>query len=256
MPRSRVYQTEAIIIKRAQWGEADRIVTLYTPHLGKLRAIAKGACRPQSKLGGHVELFTHSRMLLARGRNLDIITQSQTIEGFFPLKSDLQCIAYAFYFTELIDRFTAERIENPPLFDLLRETLGWLCQGDTQELLLHYFELHLLHYLGYRPQLYYCVSCGSPLQPVVNLFSPSSGGVLCPDCVQREPLAFSLTVNALKVLRLLQNTDYAAARRLHIGQALAAELRQSMQRYISYLLDGEIKSATWLDKLKRMPIKD
>ncbi len=97
MTAPRVYQTEAIIIKRTKLGEADRILTLYTPQLGKLKAVAKGTRRPQSKLGGHVELLTHSRLMLARGRNLDIITQAQTINNFLPIKDNLERISFALY---------------------------------------------------------------------------------------------------------------------------------------------------------------
>ena len=93
MSKPRNYQTEAIIIKKTKLGEADRILTLYTPHLGKIQAVAKGVRRPRSKLAGHLELLTHSQVSLARGRNLETITGSQTINSFLPLKSDLWLIS-------------------------------------------------------------------------------------------------------------------------------------------------------------------
>ena len=80
MPKPRTYQTEAVIIKKVKLGEADRILTLYTPHLGKIQGVAKGVRRPRSKLAGHLELLTHSQVSLARGRNLDTIIGSQTID--------------------------------------------------------------------------------------------------------------------------------------------------------------------------------
>ena len=250
MTAPRVYHTEAIVIRRTKLGEADRILTLYTPELGKLRAVAKGARRPGSKLGGNVELLTHSMMMLARGRNLDIITQSQTIDSFLSLKSDLWRISCALYATELIDRSTAERIENRPLFVLLLNTLKRLSQAKEGELTLRYFELHLLHHLGYHPQFQQCVACHLPLQPVTNLFSPAAGGVLCPRCGQDELVASNLPVNALKVLRFLQDSDYDAVSRLRVSPELSAELEQLMRRYINYLLEREVKSAAWLDKLR------
>lgn len=252
MSAPRVYQTEAIVIKRVDLGEADKIVTLYTPHLGKLRAVAKGARRPQSKLGGHVELLTRSQMMLARGRNLDIITQSQTLDSFSPLRNELWRISCALYVAELVDQFTAERIENPPLFQLLLETLSWLCQAKEGELLLRYFELHLLHHLGYRPQLYCCVHCRSRLQPRVNFFSPADGGVLCPACNEGQSGIRPLSVNALKAIRLLQNSDYSLSSKLKVDGELSAELRQVLREYISYLLEREVKSIALLDKLKEL----
>ena len=288
-PRS--YQTEAIIIKQTKLGEFDKLITLYTPEFGKLKAVAKGACRPGSKLGGNVEPLTHSLMLLAKGRNLDIVTQSQTIDGFLALKSDLWRISCGLYILELIDSFTMENSESRPLFDLLLDTLRQLCQTDSKEIVLRYFELHLLHYLGYRPQLRCCVMCNSPLTPVVNFFSFSQGGVLCPHCNSKEnrhyePFAssviasrsseqreetmkqfhssqdklhkaislkssFPLSVDALKILRLWQDCDYATARRVKVKSELSSELEQVLQGYIVYLLQQRVKSVTWLEELKK-----
>jgi DNA repair protein RecO (recombination protein O) len=243
---SRSYQTQGVILKQTKLGEFDRIVTIYSPEFGKLRAVAKGACRPKSKLGGNVEPLTHSLMLLAKGRNLDIVTQSQTINGFLALKSDLWRMACGLYILELIDSFTVEGGENHPLFAILR-----------------YFELHLLHYLGYRPQLHRCVNCDSPLKPVVNFFSPSKGGLLCPHCNSEENHCYKqietislkpslpLSVGALKVLRLWQSCDYATARRVRVKLELSCELEQVLHEYIRYILQQELKSLTWLKELKR-----
>lgn len=255
MGTPRNYQTQAIIIKQTKLGEADRIVTMYTPGLGKLKAVAKGACRPGSKLGGNVAPLTHSLMMLARGRNLDIVTQSQTIDGFIALKNDLWRASCGIYILELIDSFTVENNENRPLFDLLLDTLHRLCQVDNSESVLRYSELQLLHLLGYRPQLHQCVSCNSPLKPVVNFFSSSQGGILCPRCSRRELMPHPLSVEALKVLRLWQNSDYATAKRVRVKPELSSELKQVLQEYIVELLQREVKSMAWLDELKR-PLVD
>jgi len=121
MSKPRTYQTEAIIIKKTKLREADRILTLYTPHLGKIQAVARGVRRPRSKLAGHLELLTHSMVSLARGRNLDTVIGSQTINSFLPLKSDLWLTSCALYVIELINQFTADQDENYPLFQVLLE---------------------------------------------------------------------------------------------------------------------------------------
>ena len=250
MTRPRNYQTEAIIIRKIKLGEADRILTLYTPYLGKIKAVAKGVRRPRSKLAGHLELLTHSLVSLARGRNLDTITGSQTINSFLPLKSDLKLTSYALYATELVDQFTAEHIENYPLFQLLLETLHQLCQAGNNELALRYFELHLLNQVGYRPQLQQCVSCRQPLEPTTNSFCPGAGGMLCPSCCQSQPLTRPISVNALKVLRLLQSSGYDTVVKLKIDSELSHQLEMVMRDYLRYLLEREVKSAAWLDTLR------
>jgi DNA repair protein RecO (recombination protein O) len=260
---SRNYQTQGIILKQTKLGEFDRIVTIYTPEFGKLRAVAKGACRPKSKLGGNVEPLTHSLMLMAKGRNLDIVTQSQTINGFLALKSNLWRMACGLYVLELIDSFAVEGGENRPLFDLLLEILQQLSEPDSSEIALRYFELHLLHYLGYRPQLRRCVDCDSPVKPVVNFFSPSKGGLLCPHCSSEENHRYEqieaipakpslpLSVQALKVLRLWQSCDYATARRVKVKPELSGELERVLCDYIRYILQRELKSLAWLRQLRR-----
>ncbi|MBI3915321.1 MAG: DNA repair protein RecO, partial [Chloroflexi bacterium] len=108
--RDRLYRVQAIILKRTDMGEADRLLTLYTRDHGKLRAMAKGARKPASRKSGHVELFMHSELLLARGRNLDIVTQAETRHAFLPLQSDLHRLGYAYYFAELLDQFTEDQV--------------------------------------------------------------------------------------------------------------------------------------------------
>ncbi len=250
MPRPRTYQTEAIIIKKTKLGEADSILTLYTPHLGKIQGFAKSLRKPRSKLAGHLEMLTHSQVSLARGRNLDTITGSQTINSFLPLKSDLWLTSYALYAAELVYQFTADGEENHRLFRLLLEIMASLCQASNRELALRYFELHLLDWVGYRPQLQQCVSCRAPLEPVTNSFCSRAGGVLCPDCCHSQPLSYPLSVNALKVLRFLQDNDYGVASRLKLTPELSHEVEAVLRDYLKYLLEREVKSVAWLDTLK------
>jgi len=250
MSKPRTYQTEAIIIRKTKLGEADRILTLYTPDLGKIQGVAKGVRRPRSKLAGHLELLTHSLVSLARGRNLDTITGSQTISSFLPLKSDLELTSYALYAIELVNQFTPDHVENHPLFRLLLETMEQLCQTNDTELVLRYFELHLLNEVGYRPQLHQCIDCHRSLEPITNYFCSSAGGMLCPNCRLSQPLTRPLSVNALKVLRLLQSGDYSTVNRLKMNPQLSHELEMVMRDYLKYLLEREVKSAAWLDTLR------
>jgi DNA repair protein RecO (recombination protein O) len=250
MPEPRNYQTEAIVIKKTKLGEADSILTFFTPRLGKIQGFAKSLRKPKSKLAGHLELLTHSQVSFARGRNLDTITGSQTINSFLLLKSDLWLTSCGLYVAELINQFTAEHQENFPLFQLTLETLNRLCQADNKELVLRYFELHLLESAGYRPQLRECVACHRQLEPTTNSFSPSAGGMLCPDCDPGHSLSYPLSVNAQKVLRLMQGRDYSNASRVKIDPEISREIENVISSYLKYLLEKEVKSAAWLETLK------
>ncbi len=250
MQSPRNYQTEAIIIKKTKLGEADCILTLYTPHLGKIQGFARSLRKTKSKMAGHLELLTHSMVSLARGRNIDTITGAQTITSFLPLKTNLELTSYGLYVIELVNQFTAEHIENHALLQLVLETLERLCGTNDKELALRSFELHLLDSVGYRPQLQQCLSCRTALQPVNNSFCANVGGMLCPDCSRTQPMTSVLSVNAQKVLRLLQGDDYGMVSRLRIDAELSDELEGVMRGYLRYLLEREVKSAAWLDTLK------
>jgi len=250
MPKPRTYQTEAIVIKKTKLGEADTILTLYTPNLGKIQGFAKSLRKTRSKMAGHLELLTHSQISLARGRNIDTITGAQTINSFLPLKSDLELSSGALYATELVNQFAAADVEDQPVFQLLLATLQRLSQGDNSDLVLRYFELQLLGEVGYRPQLEQCVACHKPLKETTNYFSPGAGGMLCADCRPTQPLAYPLSGQAQRTLRSLQNSDYAGISGMTLTPELSHQLEVVIRNYIRYLLERELKSAAWLDSLK------
>lgn len=262
--RDRLYRAEAIVLKRSDFGEADRLLTLYTPDRGKLRAIAKGARKPSSRKSGHVELFTHSMLLVAKGRHLDVVTQADTLDAFLPLRANLEQLGYAYYLAELIDQFTREGIENRPLFDLLLHALRWLGEETSDAALLaRFFELHLLQHLGYRPQLFHCVNCGREIEPVENFFSPDAGGVIDPDCMQthRDKLpghgrdAVPISLNALKVLRFLQTREWVTVRPLRLDADVHTEVELLMQRYIAHHLERNLKSVEFLRELRQTQLQ-
>ncbi len=247
----RVYKTTGIVLRHRKLGEADKILTLFTPNQGKLDAVAKGVRRPTSKLAGHVEPLIYSTFLLAQGRELDIVTQAETVEPLTPLRDDLERVGRALYAAELVDRFTPERQESYPVFRLLLETLRRLATRDELDLVLRYFEVQLLHELGYRPQLDRCVSCGAELEPTDNFWSAASGGVLCPACAGQEPLARALSLGALKVLRLFQRGSFADAARVRMQGALAQELERHLREYIRYVLERDVRSIGFIDAVRR-----
>lgn len=250
MAAPRVYSAEALVLRRTDLGEADRIVTIFTPHVGKLRAVAKGVRRPTSRLGGHLELFTHSRVLIAKGRDLDIITQAETINSFIGMRDDLWRATFAYYAAEIADRLTVERNPEPAVFDLLVKTLGRIATDRDPELALRFYEMQLFDCLGFRPELHRCVRCEEPLGPSTNFFSSSVGGVLCLNCGQSEPSARALATTAFKVLRLFQSGDYATASRLNVEAPLRRELANVLEGYSEHLLEREIRSAELLTALR------
>src|SRR5512143_2223379 len=112
-----VYRTEAVVLRRSDLGEADRILTLFARGYGKIRVVAKGVRKPASRKVGHVELFTRVDMLLAQGHSLDVVSQAQMLDAFGPLHKDLERSVYAAHFVELVDAFTEESDQHDDVYD-------------------------------------------------------------------------------------------------------------------------------------------
>ena len=248
--RERIYRTEAVIIRRSDFGEADRMLTLITPG-GKRRVIAKGARKTTSRLAGHIELFTHATLLLAVGRSLEIVTQSAILHSFDALRADLARISAAYYAAELIDRLLEEEDENRPAFELLVGTLGALDSSRNVDLVLRAYELRLLGFLGYRPQLYHCANCQETLAEDTSRFSVAAGGALCPRCAPLDRGATSMSLSAFKLLRFLQAQPPEAIERLTISPATRTEAEQLLRSYIRRILERDLKSVAFLDEVGR-----
>jgi DNA repair protein RecO (recombination protein O) len=250
MTAPRVYRTEAVVLRALDFGEADRIVTFYTPHLGKLRATAKGVRRLKSRKAGHLDLFMRSNLLVAAGRNLDIVTQAEGIESFRPLREDLRRSIYAEYVAELVDGFSPDRMANPTLYDLLILTLRRLATVEHVELSVRSFELQLLGLAGYRPELFHCLRCNSVIQAQVNRFSAQAGGVLCPACAGSVPLSRSVSVNALKVMRYLQSNEAAILHVRGLDRGVSEEIEQHLQECIAFRLERRPNSFRFVERLR------
>ena len=261
MPRFRTYSTEAIVVRQTSLGETDRVLTLFTPQLGKLGAVAKGVRRPGSRMGGHLELLNLVRVSLAQGRTLDVITDAHAVQIFSGLRGQLHSISRAMYAAELVDRFSIDRSPNLPVYRLLLEALTLLDAGLEAPVLLRHFELMLLEHSGYRPELFWCVECRAELQPSGHAFSNTLGGVLCPDCRTGagDPLT-QVSLEGMKVLRYLQRApELGTSARLRAPAGVAVELERLCHLYVRHILDRELKSAAFVNTvtgLRPQPARD
>ena len=275
MREQRTYPTEAIILKQSNLGEADRILTLFTPYKGKFSAVAKGIRRPISKKTGHLELLCRSQLHIAVGRNLDIVTQAQGLESFLHMREELWHLTCGLYLTELVERFIEENTPHTDVYKLLLESLRTLdndaleaqqqrqktkdvsqeehtsetnAQRDRTKLLMRYFEIYLLSSAGYEPVLRTCANCDTELQPEENGFTPSLGGALCPNC--SHLWSQSLSMNALKVLRLLHRSDWSQVPRFRLDARLHTELEGVMHGLLRFHLERDLKSWSFLETIR------
>ncbi len=251
MPDFRSLRADAVVLRHSDWGEADRLLTLYTRELGKVRAIAKGARKMTSRKAGHIEPFTHVKLQLAKGRDLFIVTQAETVDSYQPLREDLTKIGYAAYVIELLDRFVPdEEIAVPSLFRLLTETLSRLAAAPESWLPVRYYEMRLLDFLGFRPQLFECANCGREILPQDQFFSFSAGGVICPRCGEGLTGLQKISIEALKYLRHFQRSTYREASRAHPEADTQKEVETLMQGYFTHLLERQLNTPGFIKRVK------
>lgn len=254
--RSRTYRAEAIVLTTHDLGEADRILTIFTRHFGKVRVIAKGIRRPTSRLAGHAEPLAHATFQIARGRELDVLTGAESRGAYRAVREDLRRVAAAWYVAELTDRFTADRSPSAPTFDLLETALRHLEAGSPPALVCRWFDLHLLDRSGFRPELGRCLRCETAPGETENAWSAAEGGLVCRACDERSSAsgASTLSVRALKSLRFLLASDFTSAARLRMDGALARELERHMRAFLRHVLDRDIQTARLMDDLARIGV--
>ena len=238
----RLYRCEAIVLGRIDFAEADRILTIYSRQYGKLRVIAKGARRPLSRLGPHLEYFTRASLMLARGRELDVVTGAETADAHLGIRSDLDAFGHASHMVEILQRLTEDRQENSAVYDLLSRSLKLLADGIDPFHVTRQYELALLTLLGFRPELYQCVECRSSLLPTANAFSVNQGGFLCAACRGRDTGTRIVSVEAQKYLRALDRGGLAATIRLRVDEPLRSELEGLSGAYLRHIVERDLGS--------------
>ena len=253
MPRPRTYRVEAVVLRRVDFGEADRVLVLYTRERGKLAVVAKGVRRMSSRMAGHLELFTQSELMLAKGANLDVVTQADTRNPFRAVREDLTRTSTAYLIAELADALTEEALEQPELFDLLTATLRALGTTDDPRLIAAHYQVRLLDVTGFRPVLMQCVVCHDELAPGRNAFSAFLGGALCPRCGPGEPSARPIDTDVLKVLRNLQRSGLPGSAHFRIPEMVMREVERTLRDLIERHTERRLRSPDLLARLRAEP---
>lgn len=268
----RLYRTDAIVLRDREFGEADRLVTLFSREMGKLRGIAKGSRRPKSRLLGGTQPFVYSRLMMYRGRSLDVIAQCQVIRSFNALQGDLVKVGCASCMAEIVDLMTREGEPIPLFFDVLREGLERLDTARSPEESLEAlcsFELKALDAAGYRPSLHGCVLC-SPIGSVrkasgdedeSHLYSPSpspgddywfdisEGGLVCHRCIRRDHKLLRVSQSTLDAMRRLASWTATESSPPSVKGDTILDLQELIEGYVEYRLERAVRSFDFLRRI-------
>jgi len=233
---TRSVKTQALVAGTLRYGEADRILTLYTRERGRVAAIAKGARRPRSKLGGRLEPFSLVHVVLYPGRTLYTITGVETIRTFQGVRDELFRMEEGGRLLEVVRRQFPEEEENAAAFNLLVRGIAGLAAAPDRAAAARVVlatRVKLLLALGYFPELDACVSCGG--EELLCGFDPSLGGVLCTDCFHADAHdCFTLSPAGLAGLRALLEEPLDQATTVSLDESAAAEVGRALSQVLSY----------------------
>jgi DNA repair protein RecO (recombination protein O) len=237
------YKVDALILKKRNYQEADRIVTIFGRGTGKETVRARAVRKIKSKLAGHLETFTRADLLIAEGKGFDIIAQAQTHEAFSHLRHDFVRMAEAFYGFELLDKVTPEGYKDSALFDFMVKYLRAIndAHHDHLTLIRHAMEIQLLETLGFAPQFQRCEKCNEKFDGLA--FFHSADGVFYhkdhkPLGVQTVQVSF----DTLKVLQFLLKNTFEQIQKLAIPKNIPGELESVLVHMIHDVSEKRINS--------------
>jgi len=243
--------TDAIVLSRFDYGEADRILTLLTPGLGKIKAIAKGIRRPTSRIGGSLEPLAELRLQLARGRTFDVVTQVTMLHSWLSLHDRLEVTATAWYCGELLERSMEERHAAEPLYLLLRRAYELLDAGMAPARVARWFEMRLCDEMGVRPEVDRCVECDRLLEAGDEVrWIARLGGVLCGRHGGPSATTAGLSTDALKVLKAYQRMDVEGLAGLRLPGAVEAEVERVLGEFVRHVMERDTRSRRFLEEVK------
>lgn len=244
MARGPIHRDEGIVLRTYKLGEADRIVVILTKGRGKVRAVAKGVRKTKSKFGSRLEPMSHCALQIYEGRELDLVTQAESLDTFRVLRDDLDRIARGMSMLEVVDQLAQEGLPNPELFRMLLGALRTL-DSSSSALVTPAFLWKVLALEGFRPEVDECAQCGDVDVELVA-FDVDAGGLLCRTCRRGQgvsPAAVDLLQQILGgrlVDALARGEDDDARAAVHEVDLLAT-------RAVEHHLERRLRSVDVLD---------
>jgi len=251
----RNYVVQGIIIHRFNIGEADRIIYILTKEQGLIQVKAISVRKIKGKLKGALELFMYSRIELAKGRSMDVVTGAQSIESFEEFRGNLLDTSAAFYLAEAVIGLVAEHEPNPAVFDLLLQTIEELNIKNTKDrkrdILISHFIIKMLDMTGFKPELFNCLNCQNKITSQGNVFSIAKGGVVCDNCLEKVEQGLPVSDQIIKIMRLLLSDGVKISCKIKANQEDIRQTRELLHNFLEYVMEREVKSNRFLKEIKQ-----
>lgn len=243
-------KVEGIVIRSIDYGESNKILTIYSKEKGKIGVLARGAKKPNSRLSSISQLFTYGQYLFRASRGLGTLSQGEMIHSFRALRSDIIKTAYAAYIVELTDKLTEDRVASPALFHLLHQSLQAIDENVDAEVITFIFEIKMLNVAGITPQLNHCAYCGNVNEKYVS-FSIKEGGFLCRHCVTVDPHHIRMSHATQKLLKLFLKVNVNQIGKISLRKTTRTEIKKIIHAYYDAYSGLHLKSRKFLSQLDK-----
>ncbi|WP_066294644.1 DNA repair protein RecO [Bacillus sp. FJAT-29937] len=240
---------EGIIIRTTNYGETNKIVTLYTREWGKIGVMARGAKKPSSRLAAVTQPFTYGYFLVQRSSGLGSLQQGEMISSMRSIREDIFLTAYASYIVDLTDKGTDDRKPNPYLFELVYQSLNLVNEGFDAEIIVNIFEMKMLNTLGLYPVLNQCAVCSSTDGHFS--FSIREGGLICHRCLEKDPYHYKISPATVKLLRLFYFFDLSRLGNISVKPETKAELKKVINAYYEEYSGLNLKTKKFLNQMAK-----
>ena len=241
---------EGIIIRSIDYGETNKIVTVFSRENGKIGMMARGAKKPNSRLSFVSQLFTYGNYLYYAAKGLGTMSQGEVIQSFRSIREDVFKTAYVACIAELTDKLSEEKKTDPYLFELLYQSLHYINEGLDPEVIMFIFETKMLAVAGIAPKLDGCVSCGRE-EGIVS-FSIREGGFLCDRCVEIDAHHIPVSEAVRKLLKLFLHFDLKRLGSISLKERTKDDIRLVLKHYYDTYSGLHLKSKRFLEQMDRL----
>ncbi|RKD27623.1 DNA replication and repair protein RecO [Caminicella sporogenes DSM 14501] len=248
-----LFKTDAVVLRKNKISDSDVILTLFTRKSGKVKAVAKGGRKPKSKLSPASHPFIFGEFIINKGSKLDRISSVDIKESFYKVREDLIRLAYASYIAELCESVILEGVTNNRLFDTLLKSLYLITYDNNNlEFIKATFQIKLLDYVGFRPEVNRCVSCGNESFEKYR-FSIQHGGLICDLCSNQYEKLIVISNTVKKLIDYILRTDIITLSKLKLNQNIVKNLNKLFDKYIEIHLEkNNFKSLEFLKTLNKI----
>ncbi len=235
------YRTQGLFLKKEDREEADQLFTIYTKDFGKLEVLGRAIRKITSKLRAGTEIFYLSEIEFIQGKTYKTLTDAISIEKFENLRKSLVRLKIAYKISEVFDNLVRGQEADEKIWRLLLEVIKILNKPEISNwklrIVYYYFFWNLFSLLGYKPELYFCLSCQKRLRPEKLYFNSRAGGIICQNCFKEIKSGIETKPEIVKILREILKQDWKILSRLKVEKFHFDFLRKISENYCAQIAE-------------------